>query len=51
MTDKGTEITGKENDTTDTAKKPVSDSDEELSEAELDQVAGGRAHTPEAISG
>jgi hypothetical protein len=31
----------KENDMTDTAKKPIDDSKEELTEAELDQVAGG----------
>jgi hypothetical protein len=33
--------TQKENDMTDTAKTPIDDSKEELSEAELDQVAGG----------
>jgi hypothetical protein len=31
----------KENDLTDAAKKPTDDSKEELTEAELDQVAGG----------
>jgi hypothetical protein len=31
----------KENDMTDTAKKPIDDSKEELTEAELEQVAGG----------
>jgi hypothetical protein len=31
----------KENDMTDTAKTPIDDSKEELTEAELDQVAGG----------
>jgi hypothetical protein len=30
-----------ENDMTESAKKPIDDSKEELSEAELDQVAGG----------
>jgi hypothetical protein len=41
MTDKENEITDKEKDTADTAEKPISDSKEELTEAELDQVAGG----------
>jgi hypothetical protein len=40
MADKENEITDKVNDTTDTAN-PAGDSNEELTEAELDQVAGG----------
>jgi uncharacterized protein with gpF-like domain len=46
MTDKENEITDKEKDTADTAEKPISDSKEELTEAELDQVAGGGGSSP-----
>jgi hypothetical protein len=38
----------KENDMTDTSNKPVDDSKEELTEAELDQVAGGIGGAPYA---
>jgi hypothetical protein len=38
----------KETDLTDNANKPIDDSKEELTEAELDKVAGGRLVAPVA---
>jgi len=41
------ETIGEEEHTTDAARKPISDSEEELTETELDKVAGGSSYSPE----